>query len=86
MVDNYQGEFVITQILRGNRYFLGSTTYKVDKIELIDHSSEQILGCGFKLVEIERTQFDLIPGASLLKASRGTAADDDGIIAGGFRF
>ncbi len=83
VVNNWNGEFTFTRILSPKNYILTRSTYKVDKIALIDHSFEQVVGYGFKLIETERTKFDVIPGLSEVNEKKGTAFDDQWIFSAG---
>ncbi len=84
VVDNWNTEFTFTRMLSPKRYILARSTYKVDNVALIEHSFEQIVGYGFKIIENERTQFDLIPGISEVNEKKGTAFDDEWILSVGF--
>lgn len=84
VVDNWNTELTFTQMLSDKRYLLARSTYKVDEISLIDHSFEQVLGYGFKIIDNERTQFDIIPGLSEVNERKGTAFDDEWILSVGF--
>ncbi len=84
VVDNYGGTGSFTQILNPTRYVLASSSYKVDKVALIDHQFEQIVGYGFKIIDTEQTKFDLIPGVSISESKQGTIYDGDWIISAGF--
>lgn len=83
VLDNWSSEFTFTRILSPKNYVLARSTYKVDKISLIDHSFEQVLGYGFKLIDNERTKFDLIPGVSEVHEKKGTAFDNKWILSAG---
>jgi hypothetical protein len=84
VVDNWNSEFTFTRILSPKTYVLARSTYKVDKIALIDHSFEQVVGYGFKVIDNERTHLDLIPGLSEVHEEKGTAFDDQWILSVGF--
>jgi hypothetical protein len=84
VVDNWNSEFTFTRVLSPKTYVLARSTYKVDKIALIDHSFEQVVGYGFKVIDTERTKLDLIPGLSELNEKKGTAFDDEWILSAGF--
>ncbi len=84
VVDNWNSEATYTRMLSDNRYLLARSTYKVDEIALIDHSFEQVVGYGFKLIDTGRTQFDFIPGISEVNERKGTAFDERWILSVGF--
>jgi hypothetical protein len=84
VVNNWNSEFTYTHILSPKTYALTRSTYKVDKIALIDHSFEQVAGYGFKLMDTDRTKLDVIPGLSEVNESKGTPYDDKWIFSAGF--
>lgn len=84
VLDNWSGEFTYLHMLAPKRYVLARSTYKVDKITRVDHSFEQILGYGFKLVDTTPTKLDLIPGVSEVHERKGSKFDDDWIFSVGF--
>ncbi|MCF3650798.1 DUF481 domain-containing protein [Synoicihabitans lomoniglobus] len=84
VADAYSGTLKFTQILSDQNYWLSQTFYSVDKISNIDHDFEQIFGYGFKIVDTERTKFDLIPGIALTEFKKGSVYDGDWNIAAGF--
>lgn len=84
VVDNYSGEASLIQIFTPKTYALGSVSYKVDKIALIDHEFEQIIGYGYKAIDDDRVKLDLIPGIALSESKQGTQYDGDWIFSAGF--
>lgn len=84
VINNWSGEFTYTHVLTPQTYTLARSTYKVDKVALIDHSFEQVLGYGYKVFNDEQTKLDLIPGISALNETKGTKYDGDWILSVGF--
>lgn len=84
VINSWSGEFTHTHVLSPKTYTLARSTYKVDKVSLIDHSFEQVFGYGYKFYDTEQTKLDFIPGLSALNEKRGTHYDDDWIVSVGF--
>jgi len=84
VINSWSGEFTYTYVLSPKTYTLARSTYKVDKVALIDHSFEQVVGYGYKFFDTEQTKLDIIPGLSALNEKRGTRYDDEWIYSVGF--
>lgn len=84
VLDNWSGEFTFTRVLSPKNYILARSTYKVDHTAQIEHSFEQVVGYGIKVVETEATKLDFIPGLSEVHEKKGTAFDDQWILSAGF--
>jgi hypothetical protein len=84
VLDNWSGEFTYLHTLAPTRYVLARSTYKVDNITKVDHSFEQIVGYGFKLIDTTPTKLDLIPGLSEVHEKKGSLFDDEWIFSVGF--
>ncbi len=84
VINSWSGEFTYTHVLTPRTYALARSTYKVDKVSLIDHSFEQVVGYGYKIYDTDRTKLDVIPGVSALHEKRGTRYDDQWILSAGF--
>ncbi|MBM3854321.1 MAG: DUF481 domain-containing protein [Verrucomicrobia bacterium] len=77
VMNNHSAEGTYTQVFAPKWYWLTRATYKVDKISLIDHAFEQVLGVGHKVIDNKGTTLDLIPGISLVNDRKGTRWDDE---------
>jgi hypothetical protein len=84
VINSWSGEFTYTHVLSPRTYTLARSTYKVDKVALIDHSFEQVVGYGYKIYDSEQTKLDVIPGLSGVNEKRGTRYDDEWILSAGF--
>lgn len=84
VVDSYGAESNLLKIFNNqDHYLFGSASYNVDKIALIDHEFETLVGYGFKLIEEENIRFDAGPGIAFSEFKKGTAYDGDLIVSAG---
>lgn len=84
VMNNWSAEATYTHMLSAKNYVLTRSTYKVDKISLVDHSFEQVVGYGFKLIDDAQDKLDVIPGVSAVNETKGTRFDNDWILSVGF--
>ena len=83
VMNNHSAELTYEYLDSPSTFIFVRTTYKVDKVSLIDHSLEQILGYGWKIVNTSRTKFELVPGFSLVNVKDGSRYDDEWIPSAG---
>ena len=72
---------VLTRNVTDDLFWRGQTRFETDSILGVDHSAEQSLGLGFKLIDGKRLDFDLGGGAAVRhREAYGDEARWDGLI------
>lgn len=83
-VDNYNAAFAWNHKLSERTYTMSRTSYSVDQIKHVDYSAVQLLGFGYKVVNTQKTKFDVVPGIVVQKEKKGNRWDGDVQFGAGF--
>ncbi len=84
VADTYSGVFAWNHKLSDRTYTVSRTSYTVDNVKNIDYSAIQLAGFGYKVVNTQKTKFDIIPGVLLMREKKGNQYDDRTIFGVGF--